>query len=540
MTDLTAGLRVSEPAGRWVLLATILGSSMAMLDGTVVNLALPRIAEDLDASFTDLQWIMNGYTLALASLILLGGALGDRYGRRRVFLIGAALFTVASLACAVAPSVGALIAARVAQGVAAAMLTPGSLAILQASFEPGERGRAIGTWSGLGGVATAIGPFLGGWLVDAASWRWIFLLNLPLGIAVLAVGTAHVPESRDPDATGRLDLRGAALGALGLAGLTLGLTEQSTWMAVAGAALLVAFVVFEMRVDEPLVPMSMFRSATFSGTNAVTLFLYGALGVTFFMLGLVLQGPLGYTPLQAGAATMPVTLAMLLLSARAGALAERIGPRIPMTAGPLLVAVAMLMLTGVSPGDSYVTAVLPGIVVFGLGLALTVAPLTMTALAAVEDRHAGIASGVNNAVGTQRSTPRRRRHPDHRRLHRRRGGRVRRAARRLRPGDARRRARRRRRRRDRLDDRSPARRARPRAGVALRGVRPARVARHSGGQPVSLTWWHHPIGDACWPGGPWLPESRSWWDAHETPPGHAARARRGDLCPDPRRRSLRR
>ncbi len=199
---MTAGLRVSEPAGRWVLLATILGSSMAMLDGTVVNLALPRIAEDLDASFTDLQWIMNGYTLALASLILLGGALGDRYGRRRVFLIGAALFTVASLACAVAPNVGALIAARVAQGVAAAMLTPGSLAILQASFEPGERGRAIGTWSGLGGVATAIGPFLGGWLVDAASWRWIFLLNLPLGIAVLAVGTAHVPESRDLDATG--------------------------------------------------------------------------------------------------------------------------------------------------------------------------------------------------------------------------------------------------------------------------------------------------------------------------------------------------
>ena len=394
----TAGLRVGEPAGRWVLLATVLGSGMALLDGTVVNLALPRIAEDLDASFTDLQWIVNGYTLALAALILLGGALGDRYGRRRIFLIGACVFTVASVACAVAPNVNILIAARVVQGVGAAMLAPSSLAILQASFEPGERGRAIGTWSGLGGVATAIGPFLGGWLVDAASWRWIFLLNLPLGVAVVAVGRTHVPESRDPEATGRLDLRGAALGALGLAGLTLGLTERSIWMAIAGAALLLAFVAVEKRSAEPLVPMSMFRSPTFSGTNAVTLLLYGALGVMFFLLGLVLQGPLGYTPLQAGAATMPVTLAMLGLSARAGALAERIGPRVPMTVGPLLVAFGLLMLTGISADSTYVAAVLPGIVVFGLGLALTVAPLTMTALASVEDRHAGVASGVNNAV----------------------------------------------------------------------------------------------------------------------------------------------
>ena len=420
------------------------------------------------------------------------------------------------------------------------MLTPGSLAILQASFEPSERGRAIGTWSGLGGVATAIGPFLGGWLVDAASWRWIFLLNLPLGIAVLAVGSAHVPESRDLDATGRLDLRGAALGALGLAGLTLGLTEQSMWVAVAGAALLVAFVGFEMRTDEPLVPMSMFRSPTFSGTNAVTLFLYGALGVTFFLLGLVLQGPLGYTPLQAGAATMPVTLAMLLLSARAGALAERIGPRIPMTAGPLLVAAAMLMLTGISPGDSYVTAVLPGIVVFGLGLALTVAPLTMTALAAVEDRHAGIASGVNNAVArsgqllavaaipiTAGFTA---------------GEAV--ASDELLDGF------------DRVmrvaalvvvgaaaiawtTVRRPGRTG-LRAGVALRGVWPARSDGRHGGQPVTLTWWHHPNGDACWRGGRRVPRSRSWWHVHEIPLHDADRARGGDLCPDPRRRSLRR
>ncbi|MET0911490.1 MAG: MFS transporter, partial [Ilumatobacteraceae bacterium] len=221
-----AGLRYGQASARWVLLATVLGSAMAMLDGTVVNLALPRIAEDLGASFTGLQWILNGYTLTLAGLILLGGALGDRFGRRRVFMIGAGGFTVASLGCAVAPTVGTLIAARVVQGVAAAMLTPGSLAILQASFDPRDRGRAIGAWSGLGGVATAIGPFLGGWLVDAASWRWIFLLNVPVGVAVITVASRHVPESRDPDATGRVDWLGAALGALGLAGLTLGLSEQ--------------------------------------------------------------------------------------------------------------------------------------------------------------------------------------------------------------------------------------------------------------------------------------------------------------------------
>lgn len=391
------GLHVDEPAGRWVLLATVLGSSMAMLDATVVNLALPRIAEDLDASFTGLQWILNGYTLTLAALILLGGALGDRYGRRRVFLFGAVWFTVASVACAVAPTVPVLSAARVAQGVGAALLSPGSLAILQASFEPRQRGRAIGMWSGLGGVATAVGPFLGGWLVDAASWRWIFLINVPLGVAVVVVGRAHIPETRDPDAGGHLDWLGAALGALGLAALTLGLTERQWIASAAGIGLLVLFVVAERRRD-PLVPLSIFRSRCFSGTNVVTLLLYGALAVVFFLLGLVLQGPLGYSPLQAGLATMPITAAMLLLSARAGALAERIGPRLPMTIGPLLVAVALLLMTRVGPDSDYVSGVLPGIVVFGLGLALTVAPLTATALGAVADEHAGVASGVNNAV----------------------------------------------------------------------------------------------------------------------------------------------
>ena len=393
-----SGLRVGEPAGRWVLLATVLGSGMALLDGTVVNLALPRIADDLEATFTDLQWTVNAYTLTLASLILLGGALGDRYGRKRIFMLGAALFTLASVACAASPNVEMLIAARVAQGAAAALLTPGSLAILQASFEQHERSRAIGAWSGLGGVATAIGPFIGGWLVDAASWRWIFLINVPLGVAVILVARVHVPESRDPDVKGRLDLPGTAVGALGLAGVTLGLSQEQWELAAAGLVLLVAFVVVEQRTRDPLVPLSMFRSRTFSGTNFVTLLLYGALGTVFFLLGLVLQGPLGYTPLQAGAATVPITFAMLLFSARAGALADRIGPRIPMTVGPLIVAVAMLLLTGIEPSSSYVTDVLPGIVVFGLGLSLTVAPLTATALASVDVRHAGVASGVNNAV----------------------------------------------------------------------------------------------------------------------------------------------
>ncbi len=397
MTESDA-LRVGEARGRWVLLATILGSSMALLDGTVVNLALPRIADDLDASFGGLQWILNGYTLALAALILLGGGLGDRFGRRRIFVMGAVGFTLASLLCAVSINVPMLVGARVLQGVAAAMLTPGSLSIIQASFVPEDRGRAIGLWSGLGGVGTAIGPFLGGWLVDAASWRWIFLLNVPLGIAVVTVAVRHVPETRDPNATGRVDIPGAVLGALALAGLTLGLSETSWLLAIAGVVLLVAFVLTERRTAQPLVPMALFSSRVFNGTNVVTLLLYGALGVVFFLLGLVLQGPLGYTPLQAGAATVPITLAMLFLSSRAGALAERIGPRIPMTVGPLLVAAAMLLLTRIEPDSSYVTDVLPGIVVFGLGLALTVAPLTATALGAVDDEHAGIASGVNNAV----------------------------------------------------------------------------------------------------------------------------------------------
>jgi EmrB/QacA subfamily drug resistance transporter len=396
--DEAGGLTLDSAPGHWVVAATVLGSGMAMLDATVVNLALPRIGEDLDASFSQLQWIVNGYTLSLAALILLGGSLGDRLGRRRIFSIGAAWFTVASIFCAAAPTAELLIGARVLQGIGGALLTPGSLAIIQASFTREDRPRAIGAWSGLGGVATGIGPFLGGWLVDVATWRSIFLINVPLGVAVVAIANRHVPESRDPEAQGSLDLPGAVLGVAALAGITYGLTAQQWAILAIGAALGVAFVVVELRRRSPMVPMSIFRSAQFSATNVVTFLLYGAFAAALFLLGLVLQGPLGYTPLQAGAATVPLTIMMLLFSARAGAIAQRIGPRIPMTVGPLLCGVGLALLTLVEPGRSYVAGVLPGILVFAVGLTLTVAPLTTTALSSVASHLAGIASGVNNAV----------------------------------------------------------------------------------------------------------------------------------------------
>jgi EmrB/QacA subfamily drug resistance transporter len=391
-------VRMDSATGRWVLTATVLGSGMAMLDSTVVNLALPSIGKDLDAGFSQLQWIVNGYTLSLAALILLGGSLGDRMGRRRIFVTGTVWFTIASVACAAAPTSEVLIGARVVQGIGAALLTPGSLAIIQASFIFDDRPRAIGAWSGFGGVAAGIGPFLGGWLVDVATWRSVFLINVPLGIAVAMIATRHVPETRDPTASGRLDVPGAVLGAAALAAITYGLTAQQWAICAIGAVIAVVFVVFELRGRSPMVPMSIFRSAQFSATNVVTFLLYGAFGAVLFLLGLVLQGPLDYSPLLAGAATVPLTIVMLLFSARAGALAQRIGPRIPMTIGPLLCAAGFALLTRVEPGRSYVAGVLPGILVFATGLTLTVAPLTTTALSSVPSHLAGVASGVNNAV----------------------------------------------------------------------------------------------------------------------------------------------
>jgi EmrB/QacA subfamily drug resistance transporter len=399
-------VRFTEPAGRWVLLATVLGSGLAMLDATVVNVALPRIGEDFGADLGDLQWTLNGYTLTLAAFILLGGSLADRLGRRRVFILGTVWFAVASALCGLAPNVEVLIGARALQGVGGALLTPGSLAIIMASFIPEDRGRAIGAWSGLGGIAGAVGPFAGGWLIEVASWRWVFLVNLPLAVVVVLVAARHVPESIDPTATGRPDVTGAALGAVGLAGITYasiaggerGLDPAVLGAGLAGLLALVVFVLLERRSDHPLVPPGLFASRQFTVTNIVTFAIYAAFGAVFFLLVLQLQVVAGFSPLAAGTSLLPVTLLMLVLSPRSGALATRIGPRLPMTAGPLVAAAGLLLTLRIGPGASYVGDVLPGVVVFGLGLALLVAPLTATVLAAAPAEHAGAASGVNNAV----------------------------------------------------------------------------------------------------------------------------------------------
>jgi EmrB/QacA subfamily drug resistance transporter len=402
----TEEIAFDSTAGRWVLAVAVLGSGMAFLDGTVVNVALPDIGRDFDASTSSLQWILNGYLLTLASLILLGGSLGDRYGRRRIFVLGTGLFTAASLLCAIAPNAELLVVARLLQGIGGALLTPGSLAMIESSFRPGDRARAIGAWSGLGGVATALGPLLGGYLVDAVSWRAIFLINLPLGVFVIAMASRHVPETRDPTTSGHLDFAGATLAGFGLAGTTYALIEAPGKGAsplvllagIAGVAALVAFLLGERRSANPMMPLEMFASRQFSAANLVTFVVYAALGGVFFLLVAFLQISLGYSPIAAGAASLPVTALMLLLSARSGALAQRIGARIPLTIGPLVIAVGLLMMTRIDPGDSYVSTVLPAVIVFGLGLTLVVAPVTATVLAAADARHSGIASGINNAV----------------------------------------------------------------------------------------------------------------------------------------------
>jgi EmrB/QacA subfamily drug resistance transporter len=400
-------LRYRSPRGRWVLLATVLGSAMAFVDATVVNVALPHIGAAFHAEAAGLQWTVNGYALSLSALILLGGSLGDRYGRRRVFLVGVTWFAAASLLCGLAPGVGTLVAARVLQGVGGALLTPGSLAILEASFAPGDRTRAIGAWSGLGGVAGALGPFLGGWLVQAASWRLVFLVNVPLAAAVIAVGLRHVPESRDPDAAPGLDLPGALLAAAGLAGIAYGFTAWTSRgpssPAVLGAlglglAGLGGFLLRERWARHPMLPLAVFRSRAFAAANAVTFAMYAALGGVVFLVVLNLQVVAGFSPLLAGLALLPITALMLLLSARGGALAERIGPRLPMAGGTLICAGALLGFARIGPGAAYLRDVLPPAAVLGLGLSLSVAPLTATVLGALGDRHAGIASGVNNAV----------------------------------------------------------------------------------------------------------------------------------------------
>jgi EmrB/QacA subfamily drug resistance transporter len=400
------GISFESTPGHWVLAVAVLGSGMVFLDGTVVNVALPVIGRDFDASTSALQWILNGYLLTLSALILLGGSLGDRYGRRRVFVFGVGWFTGASLLCAIAPSAELLIVARLLQGVGGALLTPGSLAMIEASFRPADRGRAIGAWSGLGGVAAALGPLMGGYLVEAVSWRAIFLVNIPLGAFVAVMANHHVPETRDPMATGRLDIRGAILAGLGLAGTTYALIEGPQRgasplilvTALGGLLALAGFIVAERRSPNPMMPLTIFQSRQFTAANLVTFVVYGALGGVFFLLVAFLQISLGYSPVAAGAASLPVTALMLSLSARSGALAQRVGPRIPLTIGPLVIALGLLLMLRIHPGDSYVSTVLPSVIVFGLGLTLVVAPVTATVLAAADARHSGIASGINNAV----------------------------------------------------------------------------------------------------------------------------------------------
>lgn len=402
------GLRTDTAAGRWVIAAATLGSGVAFLDGTVVNAALPAIAGDFEVGLGDLQWVLTGYLLTLGALLVVGGSLGDRYGRRKAFEIGLVAFAAASTLCGLAPDVELLIAARAVQGIAGALLIPGSLAIVSASFAPDQRGPAIGWWSGLGGIAMAIGPFVGGVLIDSVSWRAVFLLDLPIAALTWAITRRHVPETRDAHGRGRgrVDLGGAVLLVLGLGGIVFALIEGPArgWGTRSVAALLVGivaiatFLVVERLAASPMVPLSIFRSRQFSGANAVTFAVYAALGATTFLLVVHLQADLGYSALEAGAALLPVTVVMLLGSARAGRLAQTIGPRLPMTVGPIGVAAGMALFARVEPGRSYWDAVLPAALVLGLGLVATVAPLTATVLAAVDDDHAGVASAVNNAV----------------------------------------------------------------------------------------------------------------------------------------------
>jgi len=403
----SAPIRLRTTQGRGVLAVTILGSGMAFLDSTIANVATKRIGQEFNAGFGALQWIQNGYLLPLASLILLGGSLGDRLGRRRVYLVGVAWFAAASLLCAISPNVETLIAARALQGIGGALLTPGSLAIISSAFAQEDRAAAVGAWSGLGGVATAIGPFLGGWLVQDVSWRWAFGINVPFAVAVIVLGLKYVPESRSEHRQTHLDVPGTLLVATGLGALTYGMTSAGSdgWNAgptsvvLSGLVLLAVFVVVERHTKQPLVALDLFANRSFSGSNVMTFMTYGALGALLFVLVLHLQISAGYGALAAGISTLPITVVLLLLSARSGALAARIGPRLQMTAGPLICAVGLLMTTRIdSHHRFYPTDVLPGILVFALGLATFVAPLTATVMGSAPPDEVGVASGINNAV----------------------------------------------------------------------------------------------------------------------------------------------
>ncbi|MFN8024560.1 MAG: MFS transporter [Acidimicrobiales bacterium] len=399
------GIALASSRGRIVLAATAAASAMGQLDGTIVNVALPHVGDDFGVDVSALQWVLTAYLLTLASCILLGGALGDRHGRRRVFAIGTAWFAAASLVCAFAPGVEVLVAGRALQGVGAALLTPGSLAILQASFSVDDRARAVGAWSALGGVAGAVGPFVGGWLVGGPGWRWAFLLNLPVAAAV-AWCARSIPESRDPDPR-PLDLVGAAIAVVTLAALTLVLTEARprgwddplvTLATLVGAVGAVWFVVHVRRSTSPLVPPTLFANRDFTVTNLATFALYAAIGVTFFLVAYQLQVAAGWSALRSGTALLPATVLMLLFASRSGAVAQRLGPRPQLVAGPLVLAAGLLVLGRTGSHPSWMRDVLPGATLVGVGLVLFVAPLTSTVMASVDPDHMSVGSGVNNAV----------------------------------------------------------------------------------------------------------------------------------------------
>ncbi len=396
----------SRSSGRWALAASILGSGMAFIDMSVVSVSLPVLQRELGASVSTAQWIVESYALFLSSLVLVGGSLADRFGRRRIFILGVLVFAGASLACGIAPGAPSLIVARGVQGIGAALLVPSSLALLGAAFSPNERGQAVGTWSALTSIASAIGPALGGWLVQAVSWRAVFLINLPIAAALLWITVRRVRETRNPEA-GRLDVSGALLATLGLGALVFGLIEAPTagwgdpraWGPITvGVGALAAFVVRERRTAHPMVPLGLFRNRTFAATNLLTLFLYAALAAVFFFLPFVLIQARGYTPAASGAALLPLVVLVSAGSPAAGALADRVGPRLPLTIGPLLAGAGFALFAVLPAEGGYAASLLPALVVLGIGMAVTVAPLTAAVLNAVDRKEQGMASGINNAV----------------------------------------------------------------------------------------------------------------------------------------------
>jgi EmrB/QacA subfamily drug resistance transporter len=401
------GVRLGSPAGRWILTAAVLGSAIAGVDSSVMNVALPFIGRDLRASFSQLQWAITGYTLSVAALILLAGALGDHYGRRRIFLTGVCGFTVASLLCAIAPDIGSLIGARSIQGIGGALMIPAGLAIMQSSFVEEDRPQAIGIWAGFGGVSSVVAPFLGGWLLELGTWRWIFVINLPLAVVLIGLSLRHVPESREA-VPAPIDWRGSGLALIALAALTYALTTLPKSSASATAPLgsvvvavgaTSAFIWFERRTKAPMIPALVFKSVPFVAASVVSFFVYGAFGAFSFIFTVALEIISGFSPIEAGSTLLPITIIALTLSGPSGKLSARIGPRLQLTVGPLLCGAATLLALQISAHTGYWTAVIPLECVFGLGIATMVAPLTTTALSSVPADHAGVASGINSAIG---------------------------------------------------------------------------------------------------------------------------------------------